>query len=141
MLKTNLYLVHFDKYIVNLLFFKLLYSIFVFYKWFTSTKCKFRLSLVHFRFKFISYYKNLLTTSFILYLLLTCEDPKTKEDLIKEFYLEVLLFLNCLIIFHFLLFHTAHFDESIILPVFILATFGSYFLYFFYNSIMFSKLA
>ena len=56
---------------------------------------------------------------------------KTKEDLLKEFYLKVfLILLNnplafcCLINFNFLLSHTAHFGKSIILQFFFLATIG-----------------
>ena len=45
-------------------------------------------------------YKNLLTISFILYLVLTwlTNTIKTKEDLLKEFYLKVFLSLNYVII-------------------------------------------
>ena len=88
---------------------------------------------MHFRHKFILYLPciNLFNTI------------KTKEELQKDFFLKSVLIpklLNnplascCLINVDFVQSNTAHFDKSIILPVFVLATFGFYFKYFFCTS-------
>ena len=86
--------------------------------------------------------KNMFTISFILYLLLTCLILSKQKGafsliLLKGFFIPKLL--NnplascCLISFHFLLSHFAHFDKSIILPLFVLATSGFLLSVFFYT--------
>ena len=77
--------------------------------------------------------KNLFTTSFILYLVLTCsylsnKRGATKSILLKGVFIPKLLnnpLVSCsLINFYFVLSHTAHFDKNIILSFFVLGTFG-----------------
>ena len=59
---------------------------------------------------------------------MTCLIPLKQEDLLKKFFLKIFLFLDYLRIHQllavdFLLSHTVHFDKSITLPFFVLATF------------------
>ena len=123
--------VRFGKYILNLLFFNFLYSLYLFfvndrqalYENPSCLKCILGISLS-------PAYKKFFTISFILYILLLYLENKTgptKEILLKGVFIPKLLNIPLafysLINFDFLLSHTAHSDKTIIFPFYLLALF------------------